>query len=162
MSTTNNVILAGFLQLCLAATFAVAAPVAESADTVTTTVVDNAWSYGTGGGLLGLVVLILDVIIFGMFILLVRSPFLSTHFANSLQPRSSSPTARPPLSSSGCSSSSSSPSSEPSSTGSSPTATPTTAVQGRTRLFLKRVTIGRRKCVDNMPITFNAGGWHME
>ncbi|KAK4235730.1 hypothetical protein C8A03DRAFT_17556 [Achaetomium macrosporum] len=43
-------------QLCLA-TLGLAAP-------VTTESLDNSWQYGTGGGLLGLVVLILDIIVF--------------------------------------------------------------------------------------------------
>jgi hypothetical protein len=46
------------LQLCLAS-LGLAAPVSTEA-------LDNSWQYGTGGGLLGLVVLILDVIVFGM------------------------------------------------------------------------------------------------
>jgi hypothetical protein len=45
------------LQLCLA-TLGWAAPIATES-------MDNTWQYGTGGGLLGLVVLILDIIVFG-------------------------------------------------------------------------------------------------
>ncbi len=44
------------LQLYLA-TVALAAP-------VVTTAASNSWTYGTGGGILGLVVLILDIIVF--------------------------------------------------------------------------------------------------
>jgi hypothetical protein len=46
------------LQLGLA-TLGLAAPVSTKS-------LDNSWQYGTGGGLLGLVVLILDIIVFGM------------------------------------------------------------------------------------------------
>jgi hypothetical protein len=47
------------LQLCLAR-LGFAAPVSDvSADALS-----NSWQYGTGGGLLGLVVLILDIIVF--------------------------------------------------------------------------------------------------
>lgn len=45
------------LQLCLASV-GLAAPVSTEA-------LSNSWQYGTGGGLLGLIVLILDVIVFG-------------------------------------------------------------------------------------------------
>ncbi|SPQ25039.1 d93c6110-6b74-4a27-bdf4-d7dae8936f40 [Thermothielavioides terrestris] len=44
------------LQLCLAS-LGLAAPVSTAS-------MDNSWQYGTGGGLLGLVVLILDIIVF--------------------------------------------------------------------------------------------------
>ena len=47
------------LQLGLA-TLGLAAPVSTES-------LDNSWQYGTGGGLLGLVILILDIIVFGMF-----------------------------------------------------------------------------------------------
>ncbi|KXT07014.1 hypothetical protein AC578_7202 [Pseudocercospora eumusae] len=51
--------LQAFLQLCLAAlTFA--APIAD--ETLTTMKAD-AWQYGTGGGIVGFIVLILDVIV---------------------------------------------------------------------------------------------------
>ncbi|KAK4095657.1 hypothetical protein N658DRAFT_437871 [Parathielavia hyrcaniae] len=53
----NTLISTILLQLCLAP-LGLAAPF--SAETL-----DNTWQYGTGGGLLGLVVLILDVIVFG-------------------------------------------------------------------------------------------------
>ncbi|KAK4640887.1 hypothetical protein QC762_607715 [Podospora pseudocomata] len=46
-------------QLCWFATFALAAPV----DTVHVEG-GNAWQYGTGGGIIGLIVLILDIIVF--------------------------------------------------------------------------------------------------
>ena len=53
-----------FAQLLLAA-LAVAAPIAE--ETVIATAGGNAWQYGTGGGIIGLIVLILDIIVFGVF-----------------------------------------------------------------------------------------------
>jgi len=50
-----------FLQLWLAQ-LAFAAPAAPiSAESI-----DNSWQYGTGGGILGFVVLILDIIVFGV------------------------------------------------------------------------------------------------
>ncbi len=45
------------LQLCLASV-GLAAPISTDS-------LDNSWQYGTGGGLLGLVILILDIIVFG-------------------------------------------------------------------------------------------------
>ena len=48
-----------FLQLCLAA-LAFAAPLAD--ETVTTT--GTPMQYGTGGGILGFIILILDIIVF--------------------------------------------------------------------------------------------------
>ncbi|KAK1763365.1 cardiolipin synthase [Phialemonium atrogriseum] len=58
----QNALLSSFiLQLCLA-TLAFAAPVADK--TLTTTAAGNSWSYGTGGGIIGFVVLILDIIVF--------------------------------------------------------------------------------------------------
>ncbi|KAL2262399.1 hypothetical protein VTK26DRAFT_1448 [Humicola hyalothermophila] len=47
------------LQLCLA-TLGLAAPVSDAS----VEALSNSWQYGTGGGLLGLVVLILDIIVF--------------------------------------------------------------------------------------------------
>jgi hypothetical protein len=55
--TLNTVLSTILLQLCLAP-LGLAAPVSTEA-------LDNSWQYGTGGGLLGLVVLILDIIVFG-------------------------------------------------------------------------------------------------
>ncbi|KAI0128307.1 hypothetical protein BJ170DRAFT_682103 [Xylariales sp. AK1849] len=49
-----------FLQLCLA-TLAFAAPVANE---ITTAGHGDAWQYGTGGGILGFIVLILDILVF--------------------------------------------------------------------------------------------------
>ena len=46
-----------FVQLCLAS-FVFAAPAAD------VQTIDNAWSYGTGGGIIGLIVLVLDIIVF--------------------------------------------------------------------------------------------------
>jgi hypothetical protein len=49
-----------FLQLCLAAlTFA--APIADEISIQK----DNAWQYGTGGGILGFIILIIDIIVWG-------------------------------------------------------------------------------------------------
>lgn len=56
--TFNTLFSSILLQLGLA-TLGLAAPVSTEA-------LDNSWQYGTGGGLLGLVVLILDIIVFGM------------------------------------------------------------------------------------------------
>ncbi|KAL2266851.1 hypothetical protein VTJ83DRAFT_4128 [Remersonia thermophila] len=57
---TLNTLFAAMTALFLASA-AVAAPVAAP---VATTALDNSWQYGTGGGLLGLVVFILDIIVF--------------------------------------------------------------------------------------------------
>jgi hypothetical protein len=57
----NTVFSTILLQLCLAP-LGLAAPVSTEA-------LDNSWQYGTGGGLLGLVVLILDIIVFGRFLI---------------------------------------------------------------------------------------------
>lgn len=48
------------LQLCLAS-LAFAAPVAQE---VTASTAGNSWQYGTGGGVIGFIVLILDIIVF--------------------------------------------------------------------------------------------------
>ena len=50
------------LQLCLAA-LAFAAPVAQE---ISTSSIDNTWQYGTGGGIIGFIVLILDIIVSSM------------------------------------------------------------------------------------------------
>lgn len=52
------------LQLCLAA-LAFAAPVAQE---ISTSTLDNSWQYGTGGGIIGFIVLILDIIVFSMYL----------------------------------------------------------------------------------------------
>ena len=52
-----------FLSQLLLAALALAAPMAD--ETVMATAGGNAWQYGTGGGILGLIVLILDIIVFG-------------------------------------------------------------------------------------------------
>ena len=49
-----------FFQLCLAS-LGFAAPIADDVKAAT---VDNTWQYGTGGGVLGFVVLILDILVF--------------------------------------------------------------------------------------------------
>jgi len=59
------------IQLCLVA-LAMAAPVAD--ESMRATAAGNAWQYGTGGGLLGLIVLILDVIVFVEVIKSSRPP----------------------------------------------------------------------------------------
>lgn len=56
----NTILSSIFLQLCLAS-LGLAAPVSTES-------LDNSWQYGTGGGLIGLVVLILDIIVFGTFV----------------------------------------------------------------------------------------------
>ncbi|KAL1869358.1 hypothetical protein Daus18300_005570 [Diaporthe australafricana] len=48
------------LQLCLAA-LAFAAPVVQE---ISASNVNNSWQYGTGGGIIGFIVLILDIIVF--------------------------------------------------------------------------------------------------
>ncbi|KAL2279095.1 hypothetical protein FJTKL_13671 [Diaporthe vaccinii] len=48
------------LQLCLAA-LAFAAPVAQE---ISTGSINNSWQYGTGGGIIGFIVLVLDIIVF--------------------------------------------------------------------------------------------------
>ena len=60
---SNTMLSALFLQLWMAF-LAVAAPVAEQA--VTAPHHGNAWQYGTGGGIIGLIVLVLDIIVFSM------------------------------------------------------------------------------------------------
>lgn len=52
--------LALLLQLCLAS-LTLAAPVAQDVSAATAS---NTWQYGTGGGILGFIVLILDIIVF--------------------------------------------------------------------------------------------------
>ena len=56
-SKFNTLLSSVLLQLCLA-TLGLAAPVVVQSP-------KNSWQYGTGGGLLGLVILILDIIVFG-------------------------------------------------------------------------------------------------
>lgn len=53
------------LQLSLAA-FALAAPVAQD---VSASTAGNSWQYGTGGGILGFIVLILDILVFSTYLL---------------------------------------------------------------------------------------------
>lgn len=55
------------LQLCLA-TWAFAAPLAE--DAITTTTTTAPWHYGAGGGIIGFIILVLDLIVFGTSTLL--------------------------------------------------------------------------------------------
>ena len=59
---TRMFVLSALLSQLWLAFLAAAAPVAE--DIVSSTSHDNAWEYGTGGGILGLIVLILDIIVF--------------------------------------------------------------------------------------------------
>ncbi|WQF86820.1 Putative cardiolipin synthase [Colletotrichum destructivum] len=59
---TQNALVTNFLlQLCFAM-LAVAAPASDP--TVAATAYGNTWQYGTGGGILGFVVLVLDIIVF--------------------------------------------------------------------------------------------------
>lgn len=51
-------VLSILLQLCLAS-LALAAPIAGEVTTA-----NNSWQYGTGGGVIGFIVLILDIIVF--------------------------------------------------------------------------------------------------
>jgi hypothetical protein len=92
-SSANMSLIATFaLQLWLAA-LALAAP-------LTTQAVDNTWTYGTGGGILGFIVLILDIIVFSK----CRSsgprgyPTRRKMLTRRLQLRCSSPIVRPPTS----------------------------------------------------------------
>ena len=55
-------ILSLFVQLCLVA-LTYAAPIME------TTTVDNSITFGTGGGIIGFIVLILDIIVWSKFLL---------------------------------------------------------------------------------------------
>lgn len=57
-----------FLAQLFLAALALAAPIADGS--VSATAGGNAWQYGTGGGILGLIVLILDIIVFGSFVCL--------------------------------------------------------------------------------------------
>lgn len=66
----NTILSSIFLQLCLAS-LGLAAPVSTES-------LDNSWQYGTGGGLIGLVVLILDIIVFGTFVPSTKSISVST------------------------------------------------------------------------------------
>ncbi|OIW23749.1 hypothetical protein CONLIGDRAFT_685984 [Coniochaeta ligniaria NRRL 30616] len=61
-----------FLAQLFLAALALAAPIAE--DAVVATAGGNAWQYGTGGGILGLIVLILDIIVFVEVIKSSRPP----------------------------------------------------------------------------------------
>ncbi len=61
----QNVLLSGFIAQLWLAVLAIAAPVAE--ETLRTADHGNAWHYGTGGGIVGLIVLILDIIVFGAY-----------------------------------------------------------------------------------------------
>jgi len=55
----NTLVANFFAQLCLAA-LAMAAPIAGELQAQKV----DAWQYGTGGGIIGLIVLILDIIVF--------------------------------------------------------------------------------------------------
>ncbi|KAK2040743.1 hypothetical protein LZ31DRAFT_529109 [Colletotrichum somersetense] len=57
----NNILTQFLLQLCFAL-LAVAAPVSDPA--LGTAAHGNTWQYGTGGGILGFIVLVLDIIVF--------------------------------------------------------------------------------------------------
>lgn len=136
--------LALLLQLSLAA-LALAAPVAQE---VSATTAGNSWQYGTGGGVLGFIVLVLDILVFSMsarrlLLLQLSASQLHPHASrndpcadSAPQLRCSSRTARLCTSFSGAWSSFCSPSSAWSSTGSSRTAPSTTAAAAATRLCL--------------------------
>ncbi|KAK3905989.1 hypothetical protein C8A05DRAFT_30145 [Staphylotrichum tortipilum] len=64
-SKLDGVLSSVLLQLCLA-TLGLAAPVVVESK--------NSWQYGTGGGLLGLVILILDIIVFVEVLQSTRPP----------------------------------------------------------------------------------------
>ena len=68
-------LLALLLQLCLA-TLAFAAPLAQE---VSTSTVNNSWQYGTGGGVIGFIVLVLDIIVFSTSSTTLCLPALSSH-----------------------------------------------------------------------------------
>jgi hypothetical protein len=65
-------VLQSLLSQLLLASLALAAPVAPNA-------LDNSWQYGTGGGLLGLVIFLLDIIVFGEHLF---DPLLPANHAN--------------------------------------------------------------------------------
>ena len=69
-----------FLQLCMAA-FVIAAPIA--ADETMTTTGATPWQYGTGGGIIGLIILILDIIVWSEFNPPFPSPSPSSPCPNS-------------------------------------------------------------------------------
>ncbi|KAK4158229.1 hypothetical protein C8A00DRAFT_39424 [Chaetomidium leptoderma] len=64
--TFNTLLSTILLQLCLAS-LGLAAPVSTES-------LDNSWQYGTGGGLIGLVILILDIVVFVEVLKSSRSP----------------------------------------------------------------------------------------
>lgn len=104
------------LQLCLAA-LCYAAPIADES---LSTMSSNATQYGTGGGIVGFIVLVLDILVWSK-----SQSYTAPAMYNILtasQSRSSSLPAPSATSCCGLSSSSSSPSAASSSTGSSPTA----------------------------------------
>lgn len=55
-----NIVLNLLLQLSLAA-LALGAPVVQD---ISATTAGNSWQYGTGGGIIGFIVLVLDIIVF--------------------------------------------------------------------------------------------------
>ena len=56
----SNALFSSFISQLFLAALAFAAPI----DKGTVSATGNAWQYGTGGGILGLIVLILDIIVF--------------------------------------------------------------------------------------------------
>ncbi|KAK3369931.1 hypothetical protein B0H63DRAFT_485790 [Podospora didyma] len=58
----QNALFSAFIAQLWLAALAMAAPLADG--TVSTAGHGNTWQYGTGGGILGLIVLILDIIVF--------------------------------------------------------------------------------------------------
>ncbi len=59
----QGLLLSGLIAQLFLAVLTAAAPAAMSIETVTVSG-GNAWQYGTGGGILGLIILILDVFVF--------------------------------------------------------------------------------------------------
>jgi hypothetical protein len=57
----SQIAISFLLQLCLAS-LASAAPIMD--ETLSTTTVENTWQYASGGGVVGFIVLILDIIVF--------------------------------------------------------------------------------------------------
>lgn len=65
-----HIVLNMLLQLSLAA-LALGAPIAQD---ISATTAGNSWQYGTGGGIIGFIVLVLDIIVFSTPAPFPRSP----------------------------------------------------------------------------------------
>lgn len=66
-----NIVLNLLLQLSLAA-LALGAPVVQD---VSATTAGNSWQYGTGGGIIGFIVLVLDIIVFSTLFHSIQTHF---------------------------------------------------------------------------------------